>query len=66
MPRQRTHELTRARVDAYRHNPGIFARLRSFALNLLRSSGVTNIAEALYDYDKTLSFDRILSCVGAI
>ena len=64
MPRQRTHELTGARVDAYRHNPGIFARLRSFALDLLRSSGVTNIAEALYD--KTLSFDRILSCVGAI
>jgi hypothetical protein len=47
-----------------RHNPGIFARMRSFALNILRSSGVTNIAEALY-YN-ALSFDRILSCVSAI
>jgi hypothetical protein len=47
-----------------RHNPGIFARLRSFALNILRSSGVTNIAEALYD--NALSFDRILSYVGGI
>jgi hypothetical protein len=47
-----------------RHNPGIFARMRSFALNILRSSGVTNIAEALYD--NALSFDRILSYVGGI
>jgi len=47
-----------------RHNPGIFAHMRSFALNILRSSGVTNIAEALYD--NALSFDRILSCVGVI
>lgn len=47
-----------------RHNPGIFARMRSFALNVLRSSGVTNIAEALYD--NALNFDRILGCVGAI
>ncbi len=47
-----------------RHNPGIFARMRSFALNILRSSGVTNIAEALYD--NALNLDRILSCVGVI
>jgi hypothetical protein len=47
-----------------RHNPGIFARMRSFALNILRSSGVTNIAEALYD--NALNFDRILSYVGGI
>ena len=47
-----------------RHNPGSFARMRSFALNILRSSGVTNIAEALYD--NALSFDRILSYVGSI
>lgn len=45
-----------------RHNPGIFARMRSFALNILRSSGVTNIAEALYD--NALSFDRILAHIG--
>jgi predicted transposase YbfD/YdcC len=47
-----------------RHNPGIFARMRSFALNILRSNGITNIAEALYD--NALSFDRILAHVGAI
>lgn len=47
-----------------RHNPGVFARMRSFALNILRSSGVTNIAEALYD--NALSFDRILRYVGAV
>ena len=47
-----------------RHNPGIFARMRSFALNILRSSGVTNIAEALYD--NALSFDRILAHIGVI
>lgn len=47
-----------------RHNPGLFARLRSFALNLLRSGGVTNIAQALYD--NALNLDRILSYVEAI
>jgi hypothetical protein len=47
-----------------RHQAGLFARRRSFALNIRRSSGVTNIADALYD--NALSFDRILSCVGAI
>lgn len=47
-----------------RHNPGIFARMRSFALNILRSSGVTNIAEALYD--NALSFDRILGHMGVV
>ena len=47
-----------------RHNPGLFARLRSFALNILRSGGVTNIAQALYD--NALNLDRILSYVEAI
>lgn len=47
-----------------RHNPGLFARLRSFALNILRSNGVTNIAEALYD--NALNLDRILNYVGAL
>src|SRR3990172_7360565 len=47
-----------------RHNPGVFARLRSFALNLLHSSGVTNIAEALYD--NALNLDRILGYVGVV
>ena len=45
-----------------RHNPGLFARLRSFALNLLRSGGVTNIAQALYD--NALILERILNYVG--
>jgi predicted transposase YbfD/YdcC len=47
-----------------RHNPGLFARLRGFALNILRSGGVTNIAQALYD--NALNLDRILSYVEAI
>lgn len=47
-----------------RHNPGVFARVRRFALNILRSSGVTHIAEALYD--NALNFDRILRYRGGI
>lgn len=47
-----------------RHNPGLFARLRRFALNILRSGGVTPIAEALYD--NALNLDRILNYVEAI
>src|ERR1019366_7248442 len=31
-----------------RHNPGIFARVRSFALNILRFNGATNIPQARY------------------
>ncbi len=31
-----------------RINPGIFARLRSFALNILRANGENNIADALW------------------
>jgi hypothetical protein len=32
-----------------RKNPGIFARLRSFALNILRKNKVNNVSEALFD-----------------
>ena len=32
-----------------RRKPGIMARLRSFALNILRKNNVTNVSEALYD-----------------
>lgn len=32
-----------------RRNPGIFARLRSFTLNILRNNHITNVSEALYD-----------------
>jgi predicted transposase YbfD/YdcC len=45
-----------------RHNPGSFALLRSFALNLLRFNGITNISLGLYD--NALDFDRLLADKG--
>src|ERR671927_710579 len=42
-----------------RRRPGIFARLRSFALNILRAGGVTNVSEAVYV--NTLSLDQRLA-----
>lgn len=45
-----------------RRNPGIFALLRSFALNLLRFNGITNISQGLYD--NALDFDRLLVYQG--
>lgn len=42
-----------------RINPGIVARLRSWALNILRSNGVQNIGNALWL--NCLSLDRILA-----
>ena len=42
-----------------RRRPGVFARLRSFALNILRARGVTNVSEAVYT--NALSFDRLLA-----
>lgn len=43
-----------------RCNPGIFARARSFALNILRANGQTNIADALWknalDLNRTLQY----------
>ena len=42
-----------------RRQPGIFARLRSFALNILRAHGVSNVSEALYT--NALSLDRLLA-----
>lgn len=45
-----------------RRNPGLFALLRSFALNLLRFNGVTNISLGLYD--NALNFDRLLAYQG--
>ena len=42
-----------------RRRPGIFARLRSFALNILRANGVTNVSEAVYA--NALSLDRLLA-----
>jgi predicted transposase YbfD/YdcC len=45
-----------------RRNPGVFAHLRHFALNLLRHNGQTNIRAALYD--NTLKLDRVLNYKG--
>ena len=42
-----------------RHKPGVFARLRSFALNILPGHGVGNVSEALYT--NALSLDRLLA-----
>lgn len=42
-----------------RDNPGIMARARSFALNILRINRVTNVAKALWD--GALSLDHILA-----
>ncbi|MBC7953927.1 MAG: transposase [Rhodospirillaceae bacterium] len=32
-----------------RDNPGIIARARSFALNIMRKNGITNVAQALWN-----------------
>ena len=45
-----------------RRNPGLFALLRRFALNLLRFNGVTHISLGLYD--NALNFDRLLAYQG--
>ena len=42
-----------------RQKPGIVARLRSFALNILRAHSVGNVSEALYA--NALSLDRLLA-----
>ncbi len=42
-----------------RTRPGMFVRLRSFALNVLRANGVTNISEAIYA--NALCLDRLLA-----
>jgi hypothetical protein len=42
-----------------RRRPGVFARPRSFALNILRARGVTNVSEAIHT--NALSLDRLLA-----
>ena len=42
-----------------RRKPGVFARPRSFALNILRANGVSNVSEALYT--NALGLDRLLA-----
>lgn len=45
-----------------RRNPGIFARLRSFTLNILRKNNITNVSEALYD--NALCLDNLQTYAG--
>jgi len=42
-----------------RTKPGIMARIRPVALNVLRANGIQNISEALYA--NTVSFDQLLA-----
>jgi len=42
-----------------RARPGVMARIRSVALNILRANGVQNISLALYAY--AVSFDQLLA-----
>ncbi len=42
-----------------RTKPGVMARIRSVALNVLRANGIQNISEALYA--NTVSFDQLLA-----
>lgn len=42
-----------------RINPGIFARLRSWSLNILRANDEENVANALWN--NALDFDRLLT-----
>jgi hypothetical protein len=41
-----------------RRKPGMVARLRSFALNILRANGIGNVSQALYR--NALSLDHLL------
>jgi predicted transposase YbfD/YdcC len=45
-----------------RSNPGVFARLRSYALNILRANGVQNVKDALWK--NAISLDRTLELKG--
>lgn len=62
----RLHHIRDTRLDEdasrIRCNPGVFAKLRTFALNLLRFNGVKNISLGLYD--NALSLDRVLAYQG--
>ena len=42
-----------------RTKPGMMARIRSVALNIMRASGVQNISQALYA--NAVSFDQLLA-----
>jgi predicted transposase YbfD/YdcC len=51
-----TFDEDRSRI---RNNPGIMARARSFALNIMRKNGIANVAQALWN--GALSLDHILA-----
>jgi hypothetical protein len=51
-----SYDEDRSRI---RDNPGIIARARSFALNILRHNGATNVAQALWS--GALKLDHILA-----
>ena len=51
--------LPREDDSRIRTKPGLFARLRSFALNILRANGVSNVGEAVDT--NALSLDRLLA-----
>ncbi len=51
-----TYDEDRSRI---RDNPGIMARARSFALNILRKNGVNNVAQALWA--GAINLDHILA-----
>jgi hypothetical protein len=51
--------ILRADNSRIQRRPGIFARLRSFALNILRAAGVGNVSETVYV--NALSLDRLLT-----
>ena len=42
-----------------RTRPGVMARIRSVALNILRANGLQNISQALYA--NAVSFDQLLA-----
>jgi predicted transposase YbfD/YdcC len=42
-----------------RQKPGVMARIRSAALNILRANGIQNVRQALYV--NALNFDRLLA-----
>ncbi len=50
---------TREDASRIRTKPGIMARIRSVALNVLRANGIQNISNALYA--NTVSFDQLLA-----
>ena len=45
-----------------RINSHIFAKLRSFALNILRANHVENVSAELFD--NCMDIDRVFNCVG--